>query len=62
MLGNTLQYIGQTKSTRGRFGKNYNSPSYLIRSPSKFNKLLLENSPSSFFVTVVALTSPFAAV
>lgn len=56
-----LQYIGQTINTRSRFGKNYNSPSYLTTHPSQFNRLLLKYGPQAFWVTIIAVTSPLAA-
>lgn len=57
-LNGCSQYVGQTISARGRFGKNYNSPQYLFTHPSQFYTLLHTMGQSAFYVTIIALTGP----
>jgi len=56
------QYVGQTNNARNRFGKNYNSPSYLSTHPSLFNNLLQKHGPQAFWVTIISVSDSSAAV
>lgn len=47
------QYVGSTLNAGDRFGRTYNSSSYLKSNNSPFNKAILLHGHSSFYVTIL---------
>lgn len=51
-----MQYVGSTSNARNCFGKRYNSPASLSQDISYFNHHLVQDTPSNYYLTVLAIT------
>lgn len=49
------QYVGSTSNAKNCFGKRYNSPNSLIKSPSFFNYSLATEGRHNYYLTILAV-------